>query len=230
MHTQYIQPVNPNQFVNTSNGSRMQFTPHLTVSPNMQPYVQPIGALLIDNIQNGANTSVIRQALYHRMAQNGFFNKEFTDLLQFAVEYAEVLEYMDRLDGRTAQIKSVEEITQIAAAAEVTLDTTHRLWNAMPPEMQQHVQSWQRSPMVHPWRRITQVVAIRNPNHSNRTINPVVPTTTNLQWLTALLNRWLLHLHVRLTNPPSTNYAQAVHAARWLRRLYLPRPPYLQHR
>jgi len=149
MHTQYIQPVNPNQFVNTSNGSRMPFTPQLTVSPNMQPYVQAIGALLIDNIQNGANTSVIRQALYHHMAQNGFYNKEFTDLLQFAVEYAEVLEYMDRLDGRTAQIKSVEEVTQIAAAAEVTLDTTHRLWNAMPPEMQQHVQSWlQYAPSV----------------------------------------------------------------------------------
>ena len=140
MHTQY-NPT-PIPYVNTSGGARMPYVLQLQVSPNMQPYVQTIGAKLLETVQSEAHLSVLRQSLHQRLAQNGFYNKEFVDLATFAVNFAESLECFDHMEKRKAHDQAVHDVVQIAAASEVTIPGNERLWASLPPEAQAVVNKW----------------------------------------------------------------------------------------
>ena len=141
MHTNQNRPVNQPP-VNTSHGSRMPWVLQVQAPPEVQPYVQRIGARLLDNIQHNANSSIIRQSLYYHMSPNGFYNPEFIDLAQFAVEYVDALMYLDRLDIEAAINLAIEEVGTIAAASETQLQGGDQMYRSLPGEMQQLVINW----------------------------------------------------------------------------------------
>lgn len=119
---------------------RPPFVPNIPTRFQMGEHLKAITGLLMQNVLNGQNQSVLRYNMFNRVAANNFDNQSFVNLVSDTVDYAEMLIYGNQMPIEQAINKAVHETVMMTVAREVELNPG--IWNQLEVPVQQAVTEW----------------------------------------------------------------------------------------
>lgn len=96
------------------------FQVQVACSPSMQTYIGLVTSLLIAEIQSRVQANPLRMFMFNMYSRNGFQNEEFIELVDIAINYAEVLLMQRRAQSTDQAIRqAVSEVCAYAACGPV---------------------------------------------------------------------------------------------------------------